>query len=85
MKMNYEKPMVAVENYELTQTIATCTLKIGHNDANCVRNDGDATTEMKRMAIASGWFVAGCTTHPIDGSTNDGVCYHSNVNLAFTS
>ena len=29
MKIKYEKPLVAVEHYELSQAIASCIIKIG--------------------------------------------------------
>ena len=50
MKKVYESPEIAVEYFELTQAIATCTLKIGLYDKACIVNDSDATNEMKNLA-----------------------------------
>lgn len=85
----YEKPMMAVERYELTQTIAACVKKIGFSDSQCVMNDVDATNHMKSMAYVNNWFIqsgtAGCGTWPEDMSGEDGSCYHTNANAYFTS
>ena len=84
MKKVYESPEIAVEFFELTQAIANCSLKIGLNDSQCVLNDGDATGEMKSLA-ALNYFGGGCSTFPIGMDEDDGVCYHTNVNMAVSS
>ncbi|MBO5158436.1 MAG: hypothetical protein J6B94_02445 [Lachnospiraceae bacterium] len=57
MKMAYETPMIAVEHYELTQTIASCDVKIGFSSEECVLNDSDATWQMKDLASEMFYFV----------------------------
>lgn len=85
MKMKYEKPLVAVEHYELTQTIAACAAKVGFLNSACVLDDPTATNEMKGLAQI-GWFVEGyCDLFTVGGSTEDGLCYHTNANTAFNS
>lgn len=86
MKKLYEKPMLVVERYELTQTIANCSIKIGFLDSACVKNDSSATDEMKSLAW-SNWFTTagGCTKTVTGGSSDDGICYHTNINAAFNS
>lgn len=77
--------MIAVEQYVLSQTIADCSLKIGSNSSECVLKDIDSTPQMKNMAY-EGWFMDGaCGETIIDGATGDGICYHTNVNTAFSS
>ena len=57
MKLKYEKPLAAVERYELSQSIAGCITKIGPNGSNsCIRTDPDTPPQMRQMAIA-GWFA----------------------------
>ncbi len=88
LKMKYEKPMLAVEYYQLTQAIASCVTKIGFNDSNCVLKDEDATWQMKDLAYV-GFFtdnlLSGCglSAEGMDGY--DGICYHTNANSAFNS
>ena len=86
LKKVYEKPMMAVERYSLTQTIATCAQKIGFVNSQCVINDEDATREMKSMAV-NNWFIqeGGCKMYPIGMDDEDGICYHTNANAFFTS
>lgn len=87
MKKTYEKPMVAIEYFELTQNIASCNLKIGFLDRLCVMKDEDATAQMRNMA-ARFYFIAGedgCNNHVISGDNYDGICYHTNANSAFNS
>lgn len=92
MKKIYTKPMLAVERYELTQTVATCTgMKIGFFDSQCVKNDPDAPDLMKDLAY-SGFFASstvsakrGCDMVGTGMEEYDGICYHTSVNAAFTS
>lgn len=86
MKMKYEKPMLAVEYYELTQTIAACETKIGFMGTECVKNDADATEQMQDLAWA-GFFADGitCGDFPTGMDSFDKICYHTNINAAFTS
>ncbi len=90
MKKNYESPEIAVEFFQMTQTIATCAVKIGFADEDCVLNDSAATSEMKSLAM-TGCFSSGigdndgCQSPPTGAGTENGVCYHTNVNMAFNS
>ena len=85
MKKHYEKPLVAIEYYELTQTIASCSMKIGFLDSACVINDRDATNQMKNLAMQS-YFTAGACTKDISNRDNaDGICYHTSAGGAFIS
>lgn len=86
MKLMYEKPMMAVERYELTQSIASCVRKIGFLDSACVIADSDSTDEMISLAEERNYFISGCARVPSEGeTTKDGVCYHTNANAAFNS
>lgn len=89
MKMKYEKPLVAVDLYELSQSIAGCDIKIGHMDSYCFLVDDDVPGPTKSWA-AQGYFVDGiCQKFVTAGTTYDGVfngmCYHTNANGALVS
>ena len=85
MKRNYVTPAIAVEYYNLTQSIAVCEKKIGFGDSACVMKDADSTPEMKNMADAF-WFMPGnCDFAVQTGVDNNGICYHTNANAAFNS
>lgn len=84
MKKQYEKPTLAVEYYQLTQAIAACVTKIGFLDSACVKQDPDATNQMKNLAW-EGYFMAGCDQVPTDMDQNDSICYHTNASAAFNS
>lgn len=86
MKMKYEKPMVAVERYELSQAIASCVIKIGPNGSNsCIRTDPDTPDEMRSWAINTWFSDSTCTLTVSTGQTFDGICYHTQANAAFQS
>lgn len=82
--MQYEKPLMRIDRYELTQSIAACGIKIGYSDSQCVINDPDSPEEQIYMAYDN-WFSTGCTFKPTAGEENDGVCYHTNANAMFNS
>ena len=84
MKRNYVTPAIAVEYYNLTQSIAVCDRKIGLTDSQCVINDHDATDDMREWAYAE-WFLGGCIEIAEEMGANDGMCYHTNANAAFAS
>lgn len=86
MKMKYEKPAVAVERYDLTQTIAACGIKIGLQTSTCVKNDFDANNALREYA-AGGGFVSfpGCIVFASSGDTFDGICYHTSAGYTSTS
>lgn len=85
MKKQYQKPLIAIEHYELTQSIASCSIKIGFLDRMCVLRDTDATAEMRNLAMEF-YFSTGCSKTIEMGETReDGICYHTNMNAAFSS
>lgn len=85
MKKKYVSPMVSLERYELTQTIAGCQTKIGFLDSECVKKDPDSTNKMKDLAWDN-YFVEGyCEAYPIGMDDYDSICYHTNANAAFNS
>lgn len=85
MKLVYEKPMMAVERYVLTQSIATCVTKIGFLDTACVLKDDDSTNEMINLADQKSYFISGCQKTPSENEGSNGICYHTNANAAFNS
>ena len=86
MKKQYEKPMIAVEQYVLSQTIASCATKIGFLSSDCVKKDPDATDQMRDLAY-SGFFTdsINCEDYPVGMDEFDSICYHTNTNAAFNS
>ena len=48
--------MVAVELYQLTQSIAGCTITVGFTNSGCFLESPNVPPEMKAFA-ANGWFV----------------------------
>ena len=86
MKKKYMAPAIAIERYELTQSIAACATKIGFLDSDCVKNDPDATNPMKDLAGAGCFTEAGnCETYATGMDVFDKICYHTNANAAFSS
>lgn len=80
MKLKYEKPMVAVDRYELSQSIAGCAVKVGASDSGCFLRDSDVPNKMKSFAYY-GWFADGnCRMRVIAGNDYDGFCYHTAAN-----
>lgn len=87
MKIPYEKPAMAIERYELTQAIASCAVKIGFMNSECVEHDADAPKGMKDLA-AVGYFVdtpINCAKRATATPFEDGVCYHTSAALTFNS
>ena len=85
MKIKYEKPMVAVERYELSQAIASCVIKIGPAGTQyCVQTDLLTPEKMRDMAN-NGYFASDCPTKASPGQTFDGVCYHTQASATFIS
>lgn len=85
MKMKYEKPMVAVDRYELSQSIAGCGgVKVNLADSACFLNDPDVPDIMKSYAV-NGWFVSGCTYTVVSGQDFDGICYNTQAGGALGS
>lgn len=85
MKMKYEKPMVAVDRYELSQSIAGCGIKVGSADSMCFLRDPDVPNAMKSFAY-HGWFASqSCAYRVIAGNDYDGFCFHTQANSALNS
>lgn len=84
MKMPYEKPMMAIERYELTQSIATCELKIGFWDSQCIIKDPDAPLDLKDVAF-EGYFVQDACGMYLSPEQENSLCYHTSVTMAFNS
>lgn len=85
MKLKYEKPLIAVEQYALSQAIAACPTQVGYNDNICMAKDEDVPGPMRDLA-ATGMFGEGrCVESTIDMGSDDNVCYHTNVSLLFCS
>lgn len=85
MKKKYERPVIEMERFQLTQQIASCgAIKINLTDGPCVLEDPSATDEMQRLALV-GFFMDGCDMIATGMDVSDGVCVMTNVNVAFTS
>jgi hypothetical protein len=86
MKKTYQKPMVAVEFYKLSQSIASCSIKINLLNNQCVVNDPDTPVEMRSLAYAyPEYFSSDCYTHYHNIQSDDPMCYHTQANATFTS
>ena len=89
MKRQYSKPTLSVERYSLTQSVASCYIKIFTDDSltqsKRAMMDPDSKIEMKNMARLGGFIDATCTLSLRFSETHDGTCYHTNVNGAFSS
>lgn len=85
MKKKYTKPVIEIEHYELTQSIAACSTKINFLSSECVMKDPDSTDQMKDLAY-SGFFTGGnCEVFAEGMDGFDKICYHTNANATFTS
>lgn len=84
MKRTYEKPLLFVERFELTQMLSSCSVMIGLNDNQCVLDDVDSTPRMKSMALY-GYFLEGCDLFRTGVDYEDGICFLTATNLAFSS
>ena len=84
MKRNYVTPVIAVEHYSLTQSIAACGIKINVLNTECVLNDSDSSQYMINMAQYAGWFMD-CPTMAEGMDPTDGFCYNTSANATFAS
>ena len=87
MKKTYEKPMVAIDRYKLSQAIAGCSaIKVGLESSSCFMKDPDVPAITKAYA-ANGWFTANgeCKIQTVSGVSYDGICYQTQVNGALPS
>ena len=90
MKKTYVAPWIAVEHYELTQTIADCSVKIGASGSmSCVGNDGDAPWQMRDLASEYPYYFISepdlCKATAKYDEYENGICYHTNTVLTFHS
>ena len=89
MKKLYEKPAVAVERFALTQYISACELKIGFAGRTCVLQDADTQNLYGMLSLAADYHFTsgapGCDHVPSELSGENGICYHTLSNAAFTS
>lgn len=85
MKKQYEKPMLAVEYYQLSQSIAACETKINFQSSECVIKDPDATNKMKDLAYSNFFVDSVCSESALGMDDYDSICYHTNASAAFTS
>lgn len=84
MKKPYVKPMMAIERYELTQSIANCHVIIGLKSSDCVLADDDASPKMKEAADLFAFMEGHCLA-PVTEGNYDTVCYNTSVTEAFSS
>lgn len=85
MKLKYEKPLIAVEQYALSQAIAACQTQVGYNDNICMANDEDVPLLMREMAAAGMFGEGRCVETTTDVGSDDKVCYHTSTSLLFCS
>lgn len=86
MKKTYVTPSICIEHYELTQSIAACETKIGLYDSQCIQDSSAVPDTTKSLAKEMGWFLSGyCQNSSIGTIPNDGICYHTSANTAFSS
>ena len=89
-KRTYSKPELLVERFDLTQCLSNCSVLIGFQNQMCILRDTDSTPNLKNYA-ANGIFSPdphiGCGDGNFidDKDFEDGICYHTSVNLIFTS
>jgi hypothetical protein len=85
MKKKYERPVIEMERFQLSQQISSCgAIRINLTNAACVLESASATDEMKRLAYA-GFFMDGCFLQATGMEDSDGFCVMTNVNVAFSS
>ena len=85
MKKKYTRPVIEMEDFQMTQQITSCgAMKINLTDAGCVLSSSFATEEMRRLALV-GCFLDGCRLPATGMDAGDGYCVMTNVNVAFNS
>ena len=86
-KLKYEKPLIAVEQYALSQAIASCPTQIGYNDYVCIATDDDVPPEMQSLAAVGAFGIGRCNDDWASMGLDEyeGVCYHKSVNFMFNS
>lgn len=92
MKKQYVSPVIEVEQFVLTQAIASChqSLIVPSQDTNCLlklESNLEAVTVLQEYAH-SGYFwegFTGCEDWSLNVDSDDGICYHTSMNLLFSS
>lgn len=96
MKMKYEKPMVSVDQFKLSQAIAGCSINVAYTGSLCFLTSSEALEATKALA-SIGYFTeqgncvatmdAGVTFDKYGNPSNnyDGICIHTQVNGAIVS
>lgn len=92
MKKQYVSPVIEVEQFVLTQAIASChqSLIVPSQDTNCIfeiNSSLEAVDTLKDFA-AAGYFwegFTGCEDWSLNVDSDDGICYHTSMNLLFSS
>ena len=95
MKKEYEKPQILVEDYNITDLLATspCEQKVNYSDGNTCHSWASTRVFDKNTGtfITTYYFNSGnsaCVGGYMDGldQTKDGICYHGpENNNCFTS
>lgn len=86
LKMKYEKPMAAIEFYQLSQSIAACSIGISYLNRDCVISDNDTPDETRSIALLyPEYFSSPCVKNATAMQGNDFICVHTQVNALFTS
>ena len=82
MKKSYQKPEICIENFLLSEMIASCEYQL------TMQTSGNCATNVSEDAIMSGWkelglFNAGCTEEVSEGMDlvwpGTKLCYHTSV------
>ncbi len=78
----YTKPIVLVERFSLSETLASCnTYRVNFKTAQCIL-DSDCPDKWKELAMISYFMEGYCEgPQPDEGA----VCYITSANMAFTS
>ena len=78
--------MAAVEFYKLSQSIASCVIKINYLSNDCVVYDKDTPEEMRSVAFDyPNYFSTECSTVCTNNPDYDGLCFHTQTNATFVS
>lgn len=82
MKKVYEKPLVLIENFVLSENIASCSPSFSNN-----MNVSDLISEVQGF---TGYFTEGCAKQAeagVDYVTPNGLklCYHTSTQVVFSS
>lgn len=87
MKKTYQKPAIVIENFMLTEMIASCAYTVNsQTTSNCATNLGDSTLMESWKAL--GLFNSGECVDPVpegqlpgEGSNGDKLCYHTSQGM----